>query len=41
LRFGGNGINVLHGDGHAEWLNKAQTAHVIAELQAGHNPPQP
>jgi prepilin-type processing-associated H-X9-DG protein len=37
----GEGINVLYGDGHAQWFDKKQAAHVIAELQAGHNPPRP
>jgi hypothetical protein len=37
----GEGINVLYGDGSAQWLDKKQATHVIAELQAGHNPPRP
>jgi prepilin-type processing-associated H-X9-DG protein len=37
----GEGINVLYGDGHAQWFDKKQAAHVIAELQAGQNPPRP
>jgi hypothetical protein len=35
------GINVLYGDGTVTWLNEAKGKHVIAELQAGHNPPRP
>jgi prepilin-type processing-associated H-X9-DG protein len=35
------GVNVLFGDGHVECLLKRQAEHLIAELQAGHNPPRP
>lgn len=35
------GANVLYGDGHGVWLDDQQTAHLIAELNAGHNPPRP
>ena len=37
----GDGINALMGDGHTEWISKHQATHVIAELQAGFNPPRP
>jgi prepilin-type processing-associated H-X9-DG protein len=35
------GMNVLFGDGHAEWLDQPEAGRVLAELQAGHNPPHP
>ena len=38
---GGDGMNVLYGDGHVDWLSRRDAAYVIAELQAGHNPPRP
>ena len=37
----GDGINVLFGDGHVEWLNLNEAKHLVAELQAGRNPPRP
>jgi prepilin-type processing-associated H-X9-DG protein len=41
LNHPGLGMNALFGDGHVEWLPQAQAARVIAELQAGFNPPRP
>ena len=35
------GMNVLYGDGSVQWLDVPAAEHVIAELQAGHNPPRP
>jgi predicted Zn finger-like uncharacterized protein/prepilin-type processing-associated H-X9-DG protein len=35
------GMNVLFGDGHVEFDGKAQAARMIAEIQAGFNPPRP
>ncbi|HEY7115324.1 MAG TPA: H-X9-DG-CTERM domain-containing protein [Tepidisphaeraceae bacterium] len=37
----GAGMNVLFGDGHAEFLPAAKANYVLAELKAGHNPPRP
>ena len=37
----GTGINVLFGDGHVEWLDAKDAKHLLAELQAGYNPPRP
>jgi prepilin-type processing-associated H-X9-DG protein len=37
----GIGINVLYGDGHVEFLPAATATKVLAELNAGHNPPRP
>ena len=34
------GVNVLFGDGHVEFLDKARADRMKAELQSGHNPPQ-
>ena len=38
---GGDGMNVVYGDGSVEWVPKKQAAAVVAELQAGFNPPRP
>jgi prepilin-type processing-associated H-X9-DG protein len=35
------GMNILFGDGHPEWFIKAEAIRLIAELNAGHNPPRP
>jgi hypothetical protein len=35
------GINVLYGDGTVSWLDEAEGKRVIADVQAGHNPPRP
>jgi prepilin-type processing-associated H-X9-DG protein len=37
---GGVGANVLYNDGSVARLEKAEAARVIAELEAGHNPPR-
>jgi prepilin-type processing-associated H-X9-DG protein len=37
----GPGMNVLYGDGHVGWVAQAEASRVIAELQAGFNPPRP
>jgi prepilin-type processing-associated H-X9-DG protein len=37
----GDGMNVLFGDGHVEWVPKLKASHMTAELNAGHNPPRP
>jgi len=37
---GDAGIEVLFGDGHVEFLDKARADRMKAELQSGHNPPQ-
>ncbi len=34
-------VHVLFGDGRAKSFPKAEAARLIAELQAGHNPPRP
>jgi prepilin-type processing-associated H-X9-DG protein len=36
---GGDGMNVLFGDGHVEFFGKAVTAQIIKDLNAGNNPP--
>jgi prepilin-type processing-associated H-X9-DG protein len=36
----GDGTNVLYGDGHVSFLDRKETDYLIAELQAGHNPPR-
>jgi prepilin-type processing-associated H-X9-DG protein len=36
----GDGMNVLFGDGQVDWLSAREAARVIAELQAGFNPPR-
>jgi prepilin-type processing-associated H-X9-DG protein len=35
------GMNILFSDGHAEWFDKTQATYLIAELNAGFNPPRP
>ena len=35
-----DGMNVLYGDGAVQWLNAKQSAHLLSELTAGHNPPR-
>ena len=37
----GGGINVLFGDLHVEFISEPQAKALLAELQAGHNPPRP
>ncbi len=37
---GNQGTNVLFKDGHVEWYDATQTATLMGELNAGHNPPQ-
>lgn len=37
---GGDGMNVLYGDGHVEFQTQAEAARLITELNAGHNPPR-
>jgi competence protein ComGC len=34
------GMNVLYGDLSTQWLARREAEHLIAELQAGHNPPR-
>ena len=34
-----DGMNFLYADGHVEFHNKA-SAHFVAEIEAGHNPPR-
>jgi len=36
----GNGMNVLYGDGHVEFLNRGEADCVLDELKHGHNPPR-
>jgi prepilin-type processing-associated H-X9-DG protein len=36
---GNQGTNVLFKDGHTEWYDATATATLMAELNAGHNPP--
>jgi hypothetical protein len=38
---GGDGMNVLYGDIHVDWIPNREAAHILAELQAGYNPPRP
>ena len=35
------GMNILYGDGHVDWVTQAEATRVVAELQAGFNPPRP
>jgi prepilin-type processing-associated H-X9-DG protein len=35
-----SGMSVLYGDGHVEFLNAQNAGAVMAELNAGHNPPR-
>ena len=37
----GAGMNVLYGDGHVEFDTRQQATGIIAEIQAGFNPPRP
>ena len=34
-----DGMNVLYGDGHVDWLGRVEAQRVTAQLQAGNNPP--
>ena len=36
-----DGMNVLYGGGHTEWLQTKDVAYLLSELKAGHNPPRP
>jgi prepilin-type processing-associated H-X9-DG protein len=36
---GGDGMQVLYGDGHVDWLNKNQASQMLDDLKAGWNPP--
>jgi prepilin-type processing-associated H-X9-DG protein len=36
----GDGMNVLYGDGHTEWLDKKRAVYLLSELKAGQNPPR-
>jgi prepilin-type processing-associated H-X9-DG protein len=36
----GDGMNVLYGDGHVEFLNRPESDRVLDELRHGHNPPR-
>jgi prepilin-type processing-associated H-X9-DG protein len=36
----GDGMNVLFGDCHAEFVEKSQAGYILAELKAGYNPPR-
>jgi prepilin-type processing-associated H-X9-DG protein len=38
---GGSGMNVVFGDAHVQWYDAQAAAKIIAELNAGHNPPRP
>jgi prepilin-type processing-associated H-X9-DG protein len=35
-----DGMNVLYADGHVEFQTAKVSAHVVAEIAAGHNPPR-
>ena len=37
----GDGVNVAYADAHVEWHYPATGGKIVAELQAGHNPPRP
>lgn len=37
---GGLGMNVLYGDGHVDWFGFREANKLLAELNAGHNPPR-
>ena len=37
---GSNGMTVLFGDGHTEFVSQRQAESLLAKLHAGHNPPQ-
>ncbi|MGE5612056.1 MAG: hypothetical protein ACM359_22605 [Bacillota bacterium] len=34
------GMHVVYGDGHAEWMGAKEAERIIKELKAGHNPPR-
>ena len=34
------GMNVLFGDGHVDWVTAQSANQILAELKAGHNPPR-
>jgi hypothetical protein len=34
-------MNFAYGDGHSEWHDLEQSKKILAELNAGHNPPRP
>ena len=36
----GDGMNVLFGDGHVEFMAKPQSDYIVSELKAGFNPPR-
>jgi hypothetical protein len=36
-----DGMNVLYGDYHVDWVPKRDAAYLLAEIQAGFNPPRP
>jgi prepilin-type processing-associated H-X9-DG protein len=35
-----DGMNVLYADGHAEFVTRRLADHLVAEVEAGHNPPR-
>lgn len=35
-----DGMNVMFGDGHSEWMQPAAARQLLSELQSGHNPPR-
>ena len=41
LRNHTDGMNVLYGDGHVDWIPNRDAIHLLAELRAGFNPPRP
>jgi hypothetical protein len=38
---GGDGLNVLYGNGHVDWVPPRDATYLLSELQAGFNPPRP
>ena len=40
-QHGGDGMNVLYGDAHVDFVSKKEADRIAAELQAGFNPPRP
>jgi prepilin-type processing-associated H-X9-DG protein len=36
-----DGMNVLYGDGHVDWVPKRDAVYLLSELQARFNPPRP